>query len=302
MAVVLIAAGGTIASRPRPDGAVAVALSGADLVARAGLDPAAVELVDMARGPSWSLAADDMAAIARAAVERSGRAPVVVTHGTDTLEETAFLAWLLGGTRPVAFTGAMRHDAHPEPDGPANLRAAVALAEAGVDGPVVHLAGESHHARWATKTDTTAVTSFRSVGGSGVPAPPPPAGGRLVTAVAEVRSHVGVDAGVVDWHLDRGARGVVVQGTGTGNVHGGLVPGIERALAAGVPVVVASRCATGAVAPVYGGPGGLHELAALGCIPAGDLPAHKARLALWVALGADDRPEAVRAWFAALLG
>ncbi|HET7416902.1 MAG TPA: asparaginase domain-containing protein [Solirubrobacterales bacterium] len=301
MAVVLVAAGGTIASRPRPDGAVAVALTGADLVARAGLDAGAVEVVDMARGPSWSLAPDDMAAIARTAVDRSGGAPVVVTHGTDTLEETAFLTWLLGGTTPVVFTGAMRHDAHAEADGPANLRAAVALAAAGVDGPVVHLAGESHHARWATKTDTTVPTSFRSVGGRGTPAPPPPAGAALVTDVAEVRSHVGVDGDVLGWHLDRGARGVVVQGSGAGNVHRSLLPGIERALAAGVPVVVTSRCATGPVAPVYGGPGGGHELAALGCILAGDLPTHKARLALWVALGTDDRPEAVRAWFAALL-
>lgn len=298
--VVLVAAGGTIASRRRADGAVAVALSGADLLARAGLDEAGIEVVEAARGPSWSLAPEDMIAIARAALDAAERASVVVTIGTDTLEETAFLTWLLGGSRPIVFTGAMRSDDHPEADGPANLRAAAGVANSGdVDGPVVHLAGQTHHARWVTKTDTTAPDSFRSLGGAGSPGPPPAAGDHLVTAVAEVRSHVGVDAGLIDWHLDRGARGLVIQATGAGNVHRCLVPGIERALAEGVPVVITTRCASGSVSPTYGGRGGGHELAARGCILAGDLSAHKARLALWVALGAD--PAAVRRWFAALL-
>lgn len=122
MEVILLAAGGTIASRVRADGAVAVALSGAELAARVGVDPARIEVVDAPRGPSWSLTAEAMADLARRAVAASDRAPVVVTHGTDTLEETAFLTWLLGGSRPIVFTGAMRHDDHPGADGPANLR------------------------------------------------------------------------------------------------------------------------------------------------------------------------------------
>lgn len=302
MKVILLAAGGTIASRVRADGAVAVALSGAELVARAGVDPARIEVVDAARGPSWSLTAEAMAGLARRAVAASDRAPVVVTHGTDTLEETAFLTWLLAGSRPVVFTGAMRHDDHPEADGPANLREALALAgSGGVDGPVVRLGGATHHARWATKTDTSAGDAFRSVGGSGVPPAPPSAADRLVTAVAEVRSHVGVDGGVIGWHLDAGARGIVVEATGAGNVHGDLVGGIRRALGEGVPVVVTTRCATGPVSPTYGGPGGGHEVAALGCILGGDLTPHKARLALWVALGQASDLDDVRRWFAALL-
>jgi L-asparaginase len=300
--VILLAAGGTIASRVRADGAVAVALSGAELLARAGVDVREIEVVDAARGPSWSLPPDAMAALARQAVAASDRGPVVVTHGTDTLEESAFLTWLLGGSRPIVFTGAMRHDDHPQPDGPANLRDALALASAGaVDGPVVHLHQASHHARWVTKTDTTADDAFRSVGGSGTPPAPPAAGERLVTAVAEVRSHVGVDGGVIGWHLDRGARGIVVEATGAGNVHGDLVDGIRRALGAGVPVVVTTRCANGSVSPTYGGPGGGHELAAAGCILAGDLPTQKARLALWVALGHGGDLDDVRRWFAELL-
>lgn len=299
---VLVAAGGTIASRVRADGAVAVALSGAEVLARAGVDPTGIEVVDAVHGPSWSLSPEAMVAVARTAVEASERAPVVVTQGTDTLEESAFLAWLLGGAHPIVFTGAMRHDAHQDPDGPANLREAIELVCAGeVEGPVVHLAGGTHHARWVTKTDSMAVDTFRSVGGRAAPPAPPPSGDHLVTAVAEVRSHVGVDGGVIGWHLDRGARAIVVQATGTGNVHGDLVAGIGRAIGEGRPVVVTTRCATGSVSPIYGGPGGGHEVADLGCIFGGDLPAHKARLALWVALGADPALDAVRRWFAELL-
>jgi L-asparaginase len=300
--VVLVATGGTIASRPRDDGAVAIALSGAEVLARADLDAAVeVEVVDAAHGPSWAFDAEAMLAIARRTLGFDGG--VVVTHGTDTIEETAFLTWLLGGRRDIVFTGAMRHDAAPDADGPANLRGAIALAAGGaVDGPVVHLAGESHHARWATKTDTGALDAFRSLGGTAAPAPPPPPGDGVVTAVAQVHAYTGVDPDVVDWHVSRGARGIVLQGTGAGNVHGSLVPGLERAVAAGVPVVVTSRCPTGRVSPTYGGPGGGRHLADIGCIAAGDLPAHKARLALWVALGRDPGVDAVRAWFAALVG
>lgn len=170
-----------------------------------------------------------------------------------------------------------------------------------MEGPVVLLGRATHHARWATKTDTTAQDAFRSVGGSAAPPEPPRAGDRLVTAVAEVRSHVGVDGGVIGWHLDAGARGIVVEATGAGNVHGDLVPGIRRALGEGVPVVVTTRCATGSVSPTYGGPGGGHEVAALGCILGGDLSPHTARLALWVALGQATDLDGVRRWFAAFL-
>jgi len=309
--VLLVAAGGTIASRPGPDGGVAAALTGAEVLARAGVDPAGVEVVDAARGPSWSFAAADVEGLARLVVDAaaSGRHDgVVVTHGTDTIEETAFLAWLLGGATaarrsPIVFTGAMRNAADPDTDGPANLAAAVALAAGGPldgGGPVVHLGGATHHARWATKTDTGAVDSFRSPGARPV-ADPPPHGAGFEGRVAQVPSHTGVDGDLVAWHLGRGARGVVVEGTGAGNVHADLMPGIEAAVGAGVPVVVTSRCWTGAVSPTYGRPGGGHHLADLGCIGGGDLPTHKARLALGVALGADPGPDAVRAWFGELL-
>lgn len=315
MRVLLVATGGTIASRPRPgDGAVTVALAGTELLERAGLATDEIDVIDAARGPSWSFGTDAALDIARTTIRGAtsgAHAGVVVTHGTDTVEETMFLTWLVGGAAasercPIVFTAAMRHDADPAADGPANLRDAVDLAtKGGAPGPVLAVAGETHHARWVTKTDTSAVDSFRSPGALGAtsaPQPPPPHGDDVERRVAQVHAHTGIDPDVLDWHLGRGARGLVVEGTGAGNVHGDLVPGIERAIAAGVPVVVTSRCLTGSVSPTYGGPGGGRQLADVGCIAGGDLPTHKARIALSVALGLDDDPDAVRSWFSQLVG
>jgi L-asparaginase len=309
MSVLLLAAGGTISTLSSPAGTVA-GLDGAAVLARAGTDlEADVEVRDVGEGPSWAYAPEAVERLARAAVTAAGAGEhegVVLTHGTDTLEETLFLCWLLGGAGasercPIVFTGAMHRADHPEPDGPANLREAIALAAGGpVAGPVVRIGGATHHARWARKTDTSTLDTFESIGTRPVGAPPPH-GDRIVPAVVEVHSHTGMDTTVVDRALDGGAAGLVLVGTGAGNVHGGLRPGVERALAADVPVVVTSRCASGAVAAEYGGDLGGWTLDDLGCVLAGDLPTGKARVALWVALGLDPSPDAVRSWFSTLL-
>ena len=180
---------------------------------------------------------------------------------------------------------------------------------------------ELHHARWVTKTDAHALDTFRSPAAAPIgrvvagratyalasppPPPPPPSGAgeelRVEGRVALIPSYAGIEPDIVDFHLARGTRGIVVEGTGAGNVYGGLMPGLERALAAGVAVVVTTRCQTGAVAPIYGGDGGGARLAELGVIPGGDLGAVKARLALMVALAGSPSIEAVRDWFAELV-
>jgi L-asparaginase len=312
--LLLVATGGTIASRPTPEG-VRVGLSGSELVERAGVEADAVEVLELGQGPSWAFTSSAVERLARTVVAAAASRDVdgvVITHGTDTLEESAFLTWLLGGHAasercPIVFTAAMHHAEHPDADGPANLRDALALAAGGkvpAPGPVVRVAGGTHHARWARKRDTSAVETFESVG-AGAPAPPaspPPCGDAIEWAVAEVHSYTGVDPAAVDLAVERGARGVVLVGTGAGNAHADLAGGIVRAVAADVPVVVTSRCWTGPVAAEYGGPCGGRWLADAGCILAGDLPTNKARLALSVALGVNPGVEAVRAWFGALVG
>jgi L-asparaginase len=307
--VLLLAAGGTISTVTSREGTV-YGLDGAAVLASAGdLGEVDVAVRDVAEGPSWAYAPEAVERLARAAVAGASSGEhrgVVLTHGTDTLEETLFLTWLLGGAAasercPIVFTGAMHRSDHPEPDGPANLREAIALAAGGgTPGPVLRIGGRTHHARWARKLDTSALDTFASVGARAV-GHPPPHGDRIDGRVAEIHSATGMDPAAIDHALDAGARGLVLVGTGAGNVHGALRAGLERALADEVPVVVTSRCTSGPVAAEYGGDLGGWTLADLGCVLAGDLPTGKARVALWVALAVDPSPAGVRAWFSHLL-
>lgn len=308
MSVVLVATGGTIASTVQPGGGVAVALTGAELLATVPKVYATdVEVVDVVHGASWNFDIETMAATAlqvRAAIE-GGADGVVVTHGTDTLEDTAWLTDLLTfdltERAPIVFTGAMRNAGEPDGDGPGNLRDALALARSreGLGrGALVCINGEIHEARFVTKVDSQRLDTFTSYDAR--PWTRPPHVADVVPNVALLRSYGGIDGALVDWFVERGARGIVIDGSGAGNVSGTLVPGIERALAAGVPVVVTTRCLTGSVAPIYGGPGGGHSLAALGVVAGADLSASKARLALAVALAVDPSIDAVREWFGLL--
>ena len=306
MKILLLATGGTIASKVQPDGGVAVALSGAELLASVpDVDPSDIEVVDVAHGPSWNFDVPTVLSIARRVHDalRAGAAGgVVVTHGTDTIEETLWLTDLVAGhltdRGAVVFTAAMRNAGQPDADGPGNLRDALTLARSGDArgrGALLCVNGDVHEARWVTKTDSQSLHTFMSFGQR--PWTRPPATLDVEPQIAIIRSYGGLDGDIVDWHLSNGARGLVVEAGGAGNVTGALVPGLERALAAGVPVVVVTRCLTGEVAPIYGGPGGGHTLAALGVIGGSDLNAGKARLALAVAMGVDPSIDAVRAWF-----
>jgi L-asparaginase len=307
--LLLVATGGTIASRRQADGGVAVALSGSELLDTvADLDTHDIEVIDAVHGASWNFDLATMAAVAtevRDALTSGGAGAVVVTHGTDTVEETLWLTDLLAGHAtelgPIVFTASMRNAGEADGDGPRNLRAAIDAARASTNrgrGALLCVDGEVHEARWVTKTDTQSVHTFKSFGAR--PWTRPDVSGNIETEVVAIRSYGGIDGGIIAWHLAHGARGLVIEGTGAGNVAGSLVPGIEAAIAAGVPVVVASRCLTGSVAPVYGGPGGGHSLAAMGVIGAAELNAAKARVALAVAMGSDPTIDAVRSWFEAL--
>jgi L-asparaginase len=290
----------------QPDGGVAVALTGAELLATVpDFDPSGIEAVDIGHGPSWNFDLDAMHAIgsrARDAILDGSVDGVVVTHGTDAVEETLWLTDLVAGhltdRGAIVFTAAMRNAGQVDADGPANLRDACALAastEGHGRGALLCVNGEVHEARWVTKTDSQSLDTFRSFDPR--PWTRPPAGTDIESRVAIIRSYGGIDGEIVKWHLDRGCRGLVVEGGGAGNVAGVLMPGLEHAVAKGVPVVVVTRCLTGSVAPIYGGPGGGHTLESIGVIGGSDLNASKARVALAVAMGVDPAVDAVRAWF-----
>jgi L-asparaginase len=333
--VVVFGLGGTIAmTSSGGGGGVVPALSAEQLVAGVpGLSDAgiAVEVVDFRRLPSASLTFDDLAALAGAireqAIRDQGAAGVVVAQGTDTIEETAYLLDLVhAGPAPVVVTGAMRNPTLAGADGPANLLAAVQTAasrQARDLGCLVVFADEIHAARRVRKAHSTSVSTFQSADGGplgyvveGVPRllnrlpdrftvpdrltlpvaadSPDPTVGLFTTTLGDDGELLHGIAGRLD--------GLVVAGFGVGHVPDRLVPRLE-ALAAEVPVVLASRTGAGPVlAQTYAFPGSERDLLGRGLISAGFLGPYKARILLRAVLAAGGGPETVRAAFAAAGG
>jgi L-asparaginase len=257
----------------------------------------------------------------RAALAEPGVAGALVTHGTDTVEETAYLLDLVvESEKPVVFAVALRHIGEPGADGPRNLLDAARVAAAPASrgrGALLVANGTVHAARHVTKTHTTDLGAFESpdFGPEGVVGPDGTvrylrpvqprrtiAAGRIEPEVLLLTVAAGADDRPLRWALGAGYKGLVIEGSGAGNVPAAVVPGIAAALAAGVPVVLATRCRRGFLAPVYGGggaAGGGADLMALGVIPADHLPAPKARIKLMVALGTGADLAGVRSLFAA---
>ncbi|WP_433686068.1 asparaginase [Micromonospora carbonacea] len=318
--VLLLATNDTLAQTRRGD--TPVIATGAELLA--GLPAqhlrADVTVEDVLTGPSWDISPTTMLALARrarSAVTDDGFDGVVVAHGADTVEETAFLADLLAGPAAhrggIVFTSAVRRLDELSADGPRNLACAIAAAAdprlrgAGV---VLCANDELHAARWVTMVDATGVAAFSSapfppvgrvVGGrvepwGAAPPRPPAAGGEPEADVALVKTYPGIEGALLHALADAGARGVVLEGTGAANVPVSLFTAIGELTEWGIPVVVASRCRTRDV-PLADLRCGVDALAAsIGAISARGLPAAKARVALMVALGAGD-VAGVRAWF-----
>jgi L-asparaginase len=199
---------------------------------------------------------------------------VVVTHGTDTLEETAlFLQRVLAPAKPLVLTAAMRPATALSADGPANLADAVALARhPGARGVLAVLAGAAHAGAEVRKTSTTALDAFSS-GDAGPlaridngrvrelrPWPGGEALGLRAIAldpaqwprVAIVASHAGASGFEVDALVAAGVQGLVVAATGNGTLHHAVDAALQRARAAGIPVLVATRCALGRLVDVPG--------------------------------------------------
>jgi L-asparaginase len=195
---------------------------------------------------------------------------IVITHGTDTLEETAwFLHSVLAARKPVVLTCAMRPATALAPDGPQNLRDALAVAaSAGVQGVLVVAAGSVHGAQAVGKVHPYRIDAFSS-GDDGplgwveegvlrwrhnrplaLDNPAPVAIKKIVDAGAAPRvdivlSHAGADGRIVDALVADGTQGIVVAATGNGTLHRALHAALERAQRAGVVVRVATRCSLG---------------------------------------------------------
>jgi L-asparaginase len=305
--ITLLAAGGTIAMAAGEGAGATPALDGPALVAAVPALGAHPDLkartVDTR--PGAQLDGAGALAVARAAAEEAGRGRgVVVTHGTDTLEETAFLCDLLyGGEAPVVFTGAMRPASAAGADGPANLLDAVAVAGSAAArglGVLVAFAGEVHAARGARKVDSTGPAAFASPGagplghvaeGRVTIERRPERRRALPVASLDATVHVvaaglAAGGGLVDAAVAAGAHGLVAVALGAGHVSPGFLAALERA-AARVPVVVTTRPERGAILrATYGFEGAEGDVRASGAICAAALSPAAARVKLLACLGA----------------
>jgi L-asparaginase len=314
----LLFTGGTISMKLDPaTGAAVPAMSAADIMAQVpGLgDIADIEIEDFSRLPGPHVTPEQMWRLARRAaawLDRPDIDGIVITHGTDTIEETAYLLdLLLLSAKPVVLVGAMRTVSDVGWDGPANLLDAVRVAaspSAHHQGVLVVMDNHILPALEVRKVHTESSTSFATpeFGPLGqidagrvwfrrhtVPrvtwrdpsAEPGLRVARLETRVDLVQTFTGMDDSWIDHSTRRGARGLAVIAFGRGNVPPTVVGALERAVQAGQLVTISSRCVAGRVSPRYGYEGGGMQLHKLGAVLAGDLSGAKARLLQMVVLG-----------------
>lgn len=301
--VVILATGGTIASRFDASGSASVTDSGAQLLAhRAGLP--AIDVVDVLQVNSYLFTLRDIRVVVEAVASQVARPDVrgvVVTHGTDTLEETAFAVALCVDTRkPIVFTGAQRTPDSLDPDGQRNLRDALRVATAESSrgrGVMVAFAGKVLSAVGCRKLRTMDLDAFDAVN---VPALGEVAGSSpryrrparasrgalellpMTTVFDQARVDIvmlypGFDARILDVHVALGSRGVILGGTGAGNAGPGVLQWVSEAVADGTFVGLSSRVPFGPVMPLYRAGGGA-SLTAAGAIALGGLPIFQARI------------------------
>ena len=308
--VAVVFTGGTISSQfDAAAGGNVPTLDGAAILART---PGLSEIADVVPIDRGFTAAShftfpylfELADAIQAALEAPDVDGCVVTQGTDSIDESSFfLDLVLSGPKPVVVTGAMRSASEAGYDGPANLRDAVRVAASPQmrdQGVVVVLARSIDSADDVTKTHATSLETFQSlnlgplgrVEGDRVMVLRRRAGRRQVGAqraaerVHLITAHAAIDGTLVDAALTAGADGFVVEAHGAGNTDPRLLEACSRAMAAGLPVALTTRCAAGQVGPFYGFPGAGAQWIRAGALPAGYLGGPKARVALALGIGA----------------
>lgn len=310
--------GGTISMKLDPaTGAAVPALGPSEILAQVPeiRSVADLEAEDFSRLPGPHVTPDGMWRLARRAAAWLARPEidgVVITHGTDTIEETAYLLdLLLISDKPVVLVGAMRTVSDASWDGPANLLAAARVAAnpaARGHGVLVVMDEQILPAREVRKVHTESSGSFATpeFGPVGVVdagavifrrspllrpawrdagAEPGMRVMRLETKVDLVQAYTGMSDRLIRAVVGDGARGIAVVAFGRGNVPPVIVPALEAAITSGVLVTISSRCIAGRVGPRYGYDGGGMHLKKIGAILAGDLSGAKARLLQMAVLG-----------------
>ena len=239
----------------------------------------------------------------RELMQEENYAGIIVTHGTDTLEETAyFLDLTIKTETPIVVIGSMKNSSEPDWDGPRNLLDAIHIClneNCRNIGVLVCLNGEINAASEVTKIYTEQIDSFTSLdfGNLGFAQ-----NGRvvlnrlprkletletdeLVSDVDMLTVYAGMNDKFFRYSADSGVEGIVVEALGVGNVPPPAFEGIKYAVEKGIPVVLVSRCPAGETLDIYGYPGAGKWLHKIGVIFADYLNGQKARIKLMLALG-----------------
>lgn len=244
-----------------------------------------------------------LASLVKETLSRDEIDGVVITHGTDSLEETAyFLDLNINSQKPIVMVAAMRNSSELGYDGPSNLSSAICTAtseDSCGKGVLIVLNNEVNSARETTKSHTLSLDTFKSLefGPLGIVDNDEVIFYRniikhehietdhFINEVDLIKSYVGIDSKYMLYAIENGTRGFVIEAMGRGNVPPDLVPGIKEAIQNNIPVVIVSRCPMGRVLDSYGYPGGGKNLRNLGAIFGGNLNGQKARIKLMLALG-----------------
>ncbi|KRN88419.1 asparaginase [Ligilactobacillus ceti] len=305
--ILILHTGGTIAMSEDESGAVA---PGSENPLNKFTNPFAdnLELIteDIFNVPSPHIGANEMLILQKRilAAEKDGIDGVVITHGTDTLEETAyFLDLTIPNSLAIVITGAMRSANEIGSDGLHNLQTAILTAandQAKNQGVLVVMNDEIHTARYVTKTHTTNVATFRT-----------PTFGPIgliskdrahffetllnhtIQPITEVVDHVyllkayaGMDPELFSYLDNPNTNGVVIEALGAGNLPPRVLPQLQKLLDLKIPVVLVSRCFNGIAQDVYAYEGGGVQLSEMGVIFCHGLNGQKARIKLLVGLSA----------------
>lgn len=318
--VAIIFTGGTISmSVDEEIGAAIPSLNGQDIISMVtNIDKLAdIEIVEYSEIPGPHIRFDmlfEIRDIIEKLAAREDITGVIVTHGTDTLEESAYFWDLtLNVHKPVIVVGAMRNSSELGYDGPANLAAAVctAISPKSVDkGVLVVLNNEVNTALEVTKTNTLSLNTFQSrYGPIGIIDTNDFVVHRNITGrdhidtdgieknVFLIKSCIDMDPKIIDFYLSQNAKGIVIEAMGRGNLPPTFLPYIKKAIDQKVAVIIVSRCPSGRVMSSYGYEGGGKMLHDLGVIFGGELSGQKARIKLMLALHRSDDIDYIRTLF-----
>lgn len=306
--IAIIFTGGTISMKIDPKIAAAIpALSSNEILSMVtNVDKFAdCEIIDFGRYPGPHMTPDKMmnlSNLVKKTLEREDINGVVITHGTDTLEETAYLLDLnINSQKPIVMVAAMRNGSELGYDGPSNLSGAICTAVSPLSegkGTLIVLNNSVNSARETTKTHTLSLDTFKSMefGPLGIVDNDEVVYYRNIVLhqhidtntienrVHLIKTYAGISPDIINYHIEKGTKGLVIEGMGRGNVPPDFGNALENAIKKGIIVIMVSRCPMGRVLDTYGYEGGGKKLREAGVIFGGNLNGQKALIKLMLTL------------------